>query len=591
MIFHNPWGFLAFLSVPVIILLHFFRQSRRVQRIGGLHLWEFAAVRRPAGKKLERLIKNLSLLFQILAAILLTLLIAGIDIPETSSLHHYTIIVDDSVSMQAGKNETAVDRAKELLEEVAHRGDRYTLIAAGMEPKVLAGPFAPADEFNRAVNEWNPGSASCKVEKAVNFTVKFASDSERVLFITDNPDPAQEYEEILLVHSVGEKSPNSAILFADRVRISQNSDKIFVSLQSFSENPATIGFTAAVDDSVIFEDEISLRANEVTRISFETDVTDKDINLSLEDDILDVDNQALLRPVPIKTVVILMDGFGDITESFQKAVNAIPYTQMTTDASKAHLAFTTNQNFTPAGNNKRIFVFPPESSVMDENDFSLTAGRDIIIDQSRAITRGLSLEGVLWPYRIEETQVYYEPLLAETESALLYAETKNDDWEKYRVNLLWDKTNIYRQPAWPVLMHGIVEDCRMSIPGLHRSNFRSGEEVIVSMQNPEKKDSDFILVKDGEKVTEYNSPPEVLRDLSPGNYEIQTGQGEQIAKFTINLFSAAESDLTVMKTQEADLDRLTVSEVTRTRRNIPLFYGLLILIIGCTATSWLLRDI
>src|SRR5690606_40820235 len=44
---------------------------------------------------------SLPLLFQLLAALLLALLLAGFDIPLKKAARHYSIILDDSVSMQA----------------------------------------------------------------------------------------------------------------------------------------------------------------------------------------------------------------------------------------------------------------------------------------------------------------------------------------------------------------------------------------------------------------------------------------------------------------------------------------------------------
>src|SRR5690606_13385221 len=97
----NPWGLLGLLAIPVIIGLHFFRQQRRSRIIGGLHLWDFARLATPSGRRFERLRSSLPLIFQILAALLLTLLLAGFDVPLKKSARHYAIILDDSVSMQA----------------------------------------------------------------------------------------------------------------------------------------------------------------------------------------------------------------------------------------------------------------------------------------------------------------------------------------------------------------------------------------------------------------------------------------------------------------------------------------------------------
>ncbi len=97
----NPWGLLALLSIPAILGLHFFRSQRQTRVIGGLHLWQFAATRQPVGSRWTRLQQSLSLLFQVLTATLVSLLIAGLDLPHQETTAHYTIVLDDSVSMLA----------------------------------------------------------------------------------------------------------------------------------------------------------------------------------------------------------------------------------------------------------------------------------------------------------------------------------------------------------------------------------------------------------------------------------------------------------------------------------------------------------
>src|SRR4051794_33398036 len=138
MIFLNPWGLLALLSIPAIVALHFFRDRRRVRRIGGLHLWEFARVKLPAGRRLDRLIRSLPLLFQLLAALVLSLLIAGMDWPTRLQARHFTVIADDSISMQArAHNTSSAERAVSAATGWAHDSDRFTLVAAGARPHLM----------------------------------------------------------------------------------------------------------------------------------------------------------------------------------------------------------------------------------------------------------------------------------------------------------------------------------------------------------------------------------------------------------------------------------------------------------------------
>ena len=72
MSFANPLGLLLLLSIPVIVLLHLFRQERRRQEVSSLYLWREISDQHSRRMR-PRLLRNVNLLLQLIAALLASL--------------------------------------------------------------------------------------------------------------------------------------------------------------------------------------------------------------------------------------------------------------------------------------------------------------------------------------------------------------------------------------------------------------------------------------------------------------------------------------------------------------------------------------
>jgi len=585
MLFYSPWGLLALSAIPLILFLHFFRERRKMKLIGGLHLWSFAAINLPAGRRFDRLIRSLPLLFQILAAILLSLLLAGLDFPRSGQIRHYTIILDDSVSMQARSGDTAAERSVQVIRQWAKKKDRFTLISAGVRPKILAGPFASREEINRALEKWIPQSPACELESSVNLASRFVTGSERILFLTDDETPAKTYADILEIYSLGKPQPNFSISFADRARISPAKDKIYITLQSFAQEEEKSVLTARIKNAVVFEQNVTLAPEKPFSLAFETDAIQENVILSLKEDSLSEDNSVILLPVIVKPVNVFMEGFGDASGYFTKAVLSVPYTKIVGSPGEAHLVFTTKKEYTPIESHVRIYHFPQQE---ESGNLALAQGRDLVLDPHSALTEDLSLEGVLWPY-LKDASSSFSPLISHFGIPLLFLESEKNGQRHFRFNLMWDRTNIFRDPAWPALMLAMVEECRRSIPGMDQTNFRAAEPIPLRLKTLDKDASPLRLLKDGFLFAEYDEMPGMLQDLPKGRYEITREGGKSLASFSVNLFSPTESDLRTLNTRAADFAQLLPASMVRMQRNMIVFYVLLILTLLFTALSWVFQ--
>src|SRR6478752_5755101 len=147
MTFAAPLGLLALVSIPAIVAIHLFRRRFPPRTIAGLFLWAAGRHVPEGGGRIEKLPITGSLLLECLAALALSLLLAGARLSSASDAHRLVVLLDDSASMSArnGNGESARDRGVRRVRSEIDRLEstgRVTLVLSGERPSVIAGPDA-----------------------------------------------------------------------------------------------------------------------------------------------------------------------------------------------------------------------------------------------------------------------------------------------------------------------------------------------------------------------------------------------------------------------------------------------------------------
>lgn len=599
MTFLHPWGLLALLAIPVILGLHFFRQQKRSREIGGLHLWDFARIATPAGRRFERLIGTLPLLFQLLAAVLLALLLGGLDWPINQSARHYSVILDDSVSMQARVGDsTSAGRAVKALEGWARDGDRFTVVAASGRPSVIAGPAAQRHEVVRALQDWSPAAPVANLDEAMNIATKFGSEDSRLLLLTDHPDGAQHLAASASVWGVGRSGVNNAIVFADRFRATKESDKVIVKVDGYGGLKRPVTLTAYRGEEVLSTQQIEVESSQTVSLEFELPDTKSPIRLSLspEDD-LAADDNAILVPVEIKPVRVYMAENLPQRAAFEKAVLSVRETLLAPTPADADLAFVTPEDAAEVAAVRRVYLVPAARETT--GGLRLAAGRDLVTAGGSDLTRNLGMAGVVWAFDREtpaNAPLALRSEISYTSVPLLFADRATSTSARYRMDIIMDGSNITRHTAWPVLLMNIVEECRDALPGLERTNLRAGEELRLNLEPDAAAEQTFTLWREGDPTaarTWQQALPTAIDDLVPGTYTIRQGttiEAPSLAVFRVNLFSQSESNLIPLTDAKPDLKTLDMNDLEQTQRNYLLFYLLVLGLIACVVLAWIYQD-
>ncbi len=140
--FLEPWGALAALSLPAIIIFYFLKLKRKILVVPSTYLWKKAIDDMRVNAPFQKLRSHILLILQLLIALLATLALMRPALEEAGLTGQTTIILlDRSASMGAmagGRQrfEEARDQAREIIDDLA-RGDRGMVIAFDTDAEVV----------------------------------------------------------------------------------------------------------------------------------------------------------------------------------------------------------------------------------------------------------------------------------------------------------------------------------------------------------------------------------------------------------------------------------------------------------------------
>lgn len=135
MSFYYPLGLLGLIGIPIILLIYIIKSKYTEQTIASTYLWELSEKFLKKRKPISRLTGIISLLLQLFAVLVVSVIIAHPVFTVRASANDIFIILDGSASMnmQQGKSTRfaiAKDHVNEIIDD-ARDGSTYTLILAG----------------------------------------------------------------------------------------------------------------------------------------------------------------------------------------------------------------------------------------------------------------------------------------------------------------------------------------------------------------------------------------------------------------------------------------------------------------------------
>ncbi len=551
MYFANPWGLLGLLALPVIAFIHLYQRRYPPLYVGGLFLWATDTQVRMPGRRRDRLPITKTLLIELFAALLLTLVLADPRFGEWDKGTHLVAVLDHSASMQgqpAGEPSFRDAAIRELEQRFTTlpRQSVVTLIRTGSTPVTLIRR-GTIDEAREALKQWQPTAPQHRIESAwEELGNQLIEESGSILFLTDQMPEPNRIPKNLEVVSVGRKLDNVAF-DAARWTFDSNTAKgtVFVRVQNYGRSTAKCDLVAISQGKEVLKKPLEITADKAHAVELPVPGGLGTLTLALQktDDGSQFDNQIQLVEQKVRSVKLAIQlPKGETRREIQRVVKITPDVNLT-DLADAQLIIG------PAGtlpeskpNLWWLGIGPISMAEADRN-----AAKDLIgpylIDKRHPLVEGVVLGGVVWG-GVQPIKYDTIPIISAGPTPLL-GQLRGTQTTAYVLNIDLGKSNIAESPDWPVLINNLIEQRRDSLPGLRRWNYRVGEVVRFRLfEGPDPTPAELLTLVSttGTRKLPRETIVEIGDLQEPGLFELKAGENS-LGRFAVNFFDPAESDL------------------------------------------------
>ncbi len=573
----------AALSIP-IILLYMLKLRRRDVLVSSTLLWQRLLRDREANAPWQRLRRNLLLLLQLLALILLTLALARPFLPTPSIVSgSVVILLDGSASMRATdvaptRFDAALNAAREIVAGLS-AGDAATIISIGPQPRVLASTTGDKAVLRRALDKAAPtaGRADWEAGFALAAAGLAGAADTQVVIISDGalPETLPPLPGQVRFVGVGGGSDNLAIT-ALATREGAEVPQAFLRLVNYGESDAE-PLIELFADGVLFDARrlsIPARGNTTLTLSdLPYDMRVLQAQLSIEDALpLDDIAWTIHAPPASRRVLLVSDG----NLFLERALGALPSVELTRLAPDTSLPSSQEgaegeytlyvydgvvTNTLPSGN---LWLIGP--AVSSSGAFTATTITHVAADDPLLRYVDLSDIHILRARKVEPPPG--ARVLVEAEGGPLLFVVERPEGRLAVLTFDLRDSDLPLQVAFPILTANLTnwllpQGALTLLAGEGRGEVHPGDPVPIQ-PDPEAAqivitapDGDRHVLPVGEKIPVFAAADQL------GVYQVeQFDQSETIlqsAAFAVNLFDEAESNIA-----PGDVVRIGQIEVTNT---------------------------
>ncbi|MFO0878547.1 MAG: BatA and WFA domain-containing protein [Gemmataceae bacterium] len=537
-LFLYPLAFFGLLGLPALVAIYLFRNRFKRQVVSSLMLWQDPREAREGGRRFRRIQTPLFFLLELLAILLLVFAASDPHMRLSTVARPLVVILDDSISMQAGGEESPRLRAQKALLEEINRHHPYTIrfVLAGEKPQVLGEPVRSAREAQLLLEGWRARAPLARIDEAVALAGELGGDMALLLVLTDHAPPvALPDRGRLQWWAYGSARPNLAVVNAARSG-RDGLDRCLLEVANLAREPGstTVVIDALGDGKILHRQKLDLAADETQRLIVQFPPGTPGVRARIDDDAMTLDNEVFLFSPEEKSVrVDVRVRDRRLREPVEKALGSTRLARVVSAAPQ--LIISDRDTETDAGSAWVVYFLSEKNATAYSGPF--------VLDRAHPLMEGLSLRGVIWGAGKEEgldggpvVMAGNVSLLSDSETGVAGGPTRHD----IRVRLRPDLSTVQGSPDWPILFWNLLHWRGMSLPGLNRVNIRLGEQVVLRLGEYRERirldmpsqTSQEVLVK-GREVA--------LRGDVVGLHEVRAD--DTTYRFAVNALNKDESDL------------------------------------------------
>ena len=283
MSFLYPLGLLGLIGIPILIFIYIIKNKYTEQTVSSTYLWTLSERFLKRKKRVSRLAGIVSLILQILAVTLISLLIAHPIITVPNSANEYCFILDGSGSMNMDSAmptedgtpvKTRFEAGKQAIFDMvddAVDGSYYTLIYVGNTTDVVFEKTTDKEQVEILLSELQPAYDTTDVAGAVSLAQDYfnVNSSLRTYLVTDT---AYESTENLSVINVAKPVENYAL---SEVVHDLKSDQLTVSgkVTSYtSDTTLTVNLYLNGEGTIVDTEKLTVKAGVPTVFTLDANV-------------------------------------------------------------------------------------------------------------------------------------------------------------------------------------------------------------------------------------------------------------------------------------------------------------------------------
>ena len=468
-----PLALMAMASLPALAAIYILRNRFRRQTVSSLMLWRFRVQSKEGGAKVNRIQLPLVFFLELLALVLLATAATGPRWKLPQSTRPLIVILDDSFSMRAVKDNTSAQaRAREYLQSLFRRQAPPVtrLLLAGQEPRLLGSPARTWAELEKLMPQWTCHAPSTALEAALTLASELGKQQANLLVLTDHPPPDKKVAgDRVEWHSFGEPLDNAAFVNASRTALGDQ-DRCLLEIANLSPKPHEARVVVRAGTNMVQRTLLSLAPQEHQRVVFNVPSTAALLSATLDDDALAEDNQVHLAPPVRKKVRVQVSLTNDTLSSL--AERALDATGLRASLSLNPELVIEQSDFIPSGSNVWSLNW-----VVATNATAYTG--PFVIDTSHPLGEGLGLQGAVWAAASATNAPGYIPVVLAGNVPLLSVNEDALARRHFTLNLDPVLSTVQNTPDWPILFWNLLQWRASELPGLEDSNIRLGTEAIL----------------------------------------------------------------------------------------------------------------
>jgi hypothetical protein len=556
-----PWAMWFLGSVPLIIIMYILKQKFEEREISSVYLWQQVLKDIEVNTPWQKLKKNLLLLLQLLAALLLVLALSDpyVNLKGTDYAS-LIVVIDNTGSMNAAYDQTTrLEKAKAMAQDLvknAATGTQLTLITAGRYPKVEASNTKDKQEVLKKIRDIRSSNTAGNINDASSMVsaVSKQAPSYKAVFYTDSGVSLEKLngEVVSLAKPVGNISLD---LLSHNVK--DGKLNILLRATNHGSSEAAGEVTLYGNEAVLDIKEIRLKAGESK--TFYSKLENRAVSylwaelggkdgLASDNTIYDV-----VKPSKVQKVLLVSQSNLFIEKAFSIIDNVELYKANPGDEIQGeydlYIYDGTMPNRLPQ-KGSLLFLNPPASM-----DFISVKG-ELEGGTGRAIENSLTkyMEGTSFAVsKLRNVELPYfadEVLEVEGNTAAFVGQYKERKVSVIAFDL--HNSDFVLTPEYPIFMHNIA-GYLISIGSGERSSYTSGESVAVNAV-PDAVAA-YIQGADGKKYDIQLKYPILPFENTEetGIYRLvqKVDTGEQQNLFAVNFPSDTESNTNLQLSSEA----------------------------------------